>query len=100
MTSLTHLWLHSNELTGSVPSGDMLPRNVDDLNLRDNMLTGQIPDLNGLDMATRVRLHNQHADRRGPCHVGGLEPTETAVVARQPVDQHRCCVGRPVGYAD
>ena len=35
----------------------MLPPNVDDLNLRNNMLTGEIPDLSSLDMATRVRLH-------------------------------------------
>ena len=38
LTSLELLWLHSNALTGAIPAGDMLPPNVDDLNLRDNML--------------------------------------------------------------
>ena len=33
----------------------MLPPNVDDLNLRDNMLSGEIPDLSGL--VTRCGLH-------------------------------------------
>ena len=63
MTSLTHLWIHSNELTGEIPATlGMLPK-LDDLNLRDNMLEGVIPDLSGLDTLTRLRLHKQHAER-------------------------------------
>ena len=36
----------------------MLPASLDDLNLRDNMLMGAIPDLSALDNLTRLRLHN------------------------------------------
>ena len=40
LTRLRLLWLHSNGLTGEIPEDDMLPASLDDLNLRDNMLTG------------------------------------------------------------
>ena len=73
LTRLKLLWLHSNQLTGSVPAWQELPPNVDDLNLRDNMLTGEIPDLSGLDRATRVRLHGNDLRGEVPGTLGGLD---------------------------
>ena len=40
LMNLKLLWLHTNEFTGAVPDGTMLPASLDDLNLRDNMLMG------------------------------------------------------------
>ena len=73
LTSLKLLWLHTNELTGAVPDGTMLPASLDDLNLRDNMLMGAIPDLSALDNLTRLRLHNNSLSGAVPGSLGGLD---------------------------
>ena len=46
---------------------------MDDLNLRDNDLVGVIPDLSGLDKATRVRLHNNDLSGEVPATLGDLD---------------------------
>ena len=51
----------------------MLPASLDDLNLRDNMLTGEIPDLSALDNLTRVRLHGNSLSGAVPGSLGGLD---------------------------
>ena len=51
----------------------MLPASLDDLNLRDNMLMGTIPDLSGLDTLTRLRLHNNSLGGEVPATLGGLD---------------------------
>ena len=73
LTSLKLLWLHTNEFTGSVPDGTMLPASLDDLNLRDNMLMGRIPDLTALVNLTRLRLHNNSLSGAVPGSLGGLQ---------------------------
>ena len=51
----------------------MFPASLDDLNLRDNMLTGTIPDLSNLDNLTRLRLHNNSLSGDVPATLGGLD---------------------------
>ena len=73
LSRLRLLWLHSNQLTGSIPDGDNYPASLDDLNLRDNRLTGTIPDLSALDNLTRLRLHNNSLSGEVPATLGDLD---------------------------
>ena len=41
------MWLHMNGLTGEIPASIGMMSSLFDLNLRNNMLTGSIPDLSG-----------------------------------------------------
>ncbi|KAJ0988433.1 hypothetical protein J5N97_006789 [Dioscorea zingiberensis] len=58
MTSLTQLWLHSNEFSGPLPDFTALTA-LEDLNLRDNRFTGPVPrSLTSLKSLKRVALTN------------------------------------------
>ncbi|KAM0936289.1 putative protein kinase RLK-Pelle-LRR-IX family [Dioscorea sansibarensis] len=58
MSSLTQLWLHSNEFSGPLPNFSSLTV-LQDLNLRDNRFTGPVPlSLTSLKSVNRVALTN------------------------------------------
>ena len=48
MMSLTTLWMNETGLSGVIPVAG-IPTSVTSLNLKDNMLSGTIPDMSGLD---------------------------------------------------
>ena len=54
LTSLTHLYLHTNQLSGAIPD---LPASLRRLELQDNQLTGNLDGLNSLN-PWALYLHN------------------------------------------
>ena len=60
-------------IDGTIPAGSNFPASLDDLNLRDNGLSGTIPDLSNLDNLTRLRLHNNSLSGEVPPTLGGLD---------------------------
>ena len=73
MTRLTYLWLHSNELTGSIPASLGTLSNLEGLTLSNNELTGSIPDLSRLDDLTRLGLHQNMLNGEITASLGGLD---------------------------
>ncbi|KAL8535869.1 hypothetical protein ACS0TY_011494 [Phlomoides rotata] len=66
MTSLTEVWLHGNQFSGPLPD---FSKNIQlqNLSLRDNMLTGPVPDsLVGLQSLLIVNLTNNRLQGRTP----------------------------------
>ncbi|KAI7735885.1 hypothetical protein M8C21_018952 [Ambrosia artemisiifolia] len=58
MTELTQVWLHGNEFSGAIPDLSGLS-GLEDLSLRDNSLTGVVPEgLMGLESLKVVNLTN------------------------------------------
>ena len=53
-----NLWLDNNQLTGQIPI--RLPAALQRRSLRNNRLTGSVPDLSGLAALTRVWMANNH----------------------------------------
>ena len=84
LTRLRLLWLHTQWVgRATIPAGDnATPPVLDDLNLRDNMLTGDDsrPEQPGQpDAATSAQ---QQPERRGPGHAGRSGQPEATVAAR------------------
>ncbi|KAJ8755108.1 hypothetical protein K2173_018906 [Erythroxylum novogranatense] len=66
MTQLVQAWLHKNQFTGPIP--DLVEcKNIFDLQLRDNLLTGIVPDsLISLPSLRNVSLSNNKLQGRNP----------------------------------
>ena len=58
LTSLEHLWLYDNELTGEIPASLGMITSLEWLYLHENELSGPIPDLTSLMILKRLYLSN------------------------------------------
>ena len=65
--------MHASQLTGEIPASLNTLSKLRSLNLRNNSLSGTIPDLGSLDSLTHLRLHRNALSGSIPASLGGLE---------------------------
>ncbi|XP_039118320.1 LOW QUALITY PROTEIN: pollen receptor-like kinase 3 [Dioscorea cayenensis subsp. rotundata] len=66
MTRLKKLWLSKNQFTGAIPGSISYAKNLIELRLEGNKLTGQIPDLSSLKLLKGLNLSENNLEGEIP----------------------------------